>query len=473
MNGAGTAHGTGTRRMQSPSSPLFFYGDDFTGATAHLAGFHEAGLRSLLFLNTPTPGQLERHLAELDVVGVAGIARSLAPAGIEAEVRPAFELFKRYGARQVQYKVCSTFDSSPAVGSIGAAMELGRRVFGEAVIPVLPADPRLGRYTLFGHHFARAGDAVYRLDRHPSMSRHPATPMHEADLRLHLAAQTDLAGESIDVTAIRAGRAAALWERARTDGAGYVVFDALEEADLDAVVPLLWQAGEAAPLFSVASQGLAAAFGRFLAARMGGMPRRHGVPAPGGLDRMLVLSGSAAVLNGRQLRTALDAGWCGIRVDVPALLADDGLGLELARLGLAMQQALDRGRSTVLYTASGPDDPALAGVRALQASRGLSAEAVSEAIGALFAGLADRAVTACGLRRLVLAGGDTSSHAMRRLDAYALEIAAAGRHGGRLCRLLSFRADMQGLEVMLKGGQVGNDDSFVQAASAGVWMAQP
>jgi len=89
----------------SEGPPVFFYGDDFTGASAHLAGFHEAGLRALLFLRTPSDEQLQACLGHTAAVGVAGIARSLGPKELEDEVRPAFELFRRFGAQQVQYKV--------------------------------------------------------------------------------------------------------------------------------------------------------------------------------------------------------------------------------------------------------------------------------------------------------------------------------------------------------------------------------
>ena len=68
------------------------------------------------------------------------------------------------------------------------------KIFHAPFVPVLAAAPTLGRYTIFGNHFARFGigsaGAIYRLDRHPSISRHPVTPMTEADLRLHLAKQT-------------------------------------------------------------------------------------------------------------------------------------------------------------------------------------------------------------------------------------------------------------------------------------------
>src|SRR3546814_8091875 len=71
-------------------------------------------------------------------------------------------------------------------------MEIGARQFG-GVVPIVVGAPHLGRYVVFGNLFAVAGgDEVFRIDRHPTMARHPVTPMHEADLRRHLAAQTDM-----------------------------------------------------------------------------------------------------------------------------------------------------------------------------------------------------------------------------------------------------------------------------------------
>ena len=62
--------------------------------------------------------------------------------------------------------------------------------FSQAVVPLVVGAPQLKRYTFAGHLFAAYQGEVYRIDRHPVMSRHPVTPMAEADLRLHLAQQT-------------------------------------------------------------------------------------------------------------------------------------------------------------------------------------------------------------------------------------------------------------------------------------------
>ncbi len=88
--------------------------------------------------------------------------------------------------------MCSTFDSSPSIGSIGRAVDIGARVFEQAVVPLVVGAPQLKRYTFAGHLFAGYQGQTYRIDRHPVMRNHPVTPMHEADLCVHLAAQTDM-----------------------------------------------------------------------------------------------------------------------------------------------------------------------------------------------------------------------------------------------------------------------------------------
>ncbi|MFT3870808.1 MAG: four-carbon acid sugar kinase family protein [Nibricoccus sp.] len=158
---------------------LAYYGDDFTGSTDALEFLTRAGISTTLFLDPPGPDKLKLYPG-IQAVGVAGFTRSLAPEAMEKELRPAFEALRTLGARHVHYKVCSTFDSSPEVGSIGRAIDVGSSVFSAAFVPLLVAAPALGRHCVFGNLFARMGigsqGEIFRLDRHPSMSRHPVTP---------------------------------------------------------------------------------------------------------------------------------------------------------------------------------------------------------------------------------------------------------------------------------------------------------
>ena len=160
-----------------------FYGDDFTGTTATAEALTETGVSTVVFTEPPTLSFLTEHFPLVKAVGVAGTARTLTTDQLTGALPPIFEVMKGYQAPVFLYKVCSTFDSSSDIGSIGRAIEIGKQIFASDFIPVLPAAPKLGRFTVFGHHFAALGqEAIYRLDRHPSMAHHPVTPMDESGL---------------------------------------------------------------------------------------------------------------------------------------------------------------------------------------------------------------------------------------------------------------------------------------------------
>ena len=139
----------------------------------------------MLFLASPTPS-CWRASPTAGRSGWPAPAAARRRSGWTRTCPPAFAWLKALGAAVCHYKVCSTFDSSPAVGNIGRAIEIGRRVFGQAAVPLLVGAPQLKRYTAFGNLFAAYRGETYRIDRHPVMSRHPVTPMDEADLLVHL-----------------------------------------------------------------------------------------------------------------------------------------------------------------------------------------------------------------------------------------------------------------------------------------------
>jgi 3-oxoisoapionate kinase len=157
---------------------LAFYGDDFTGSTDALEFLTRAGARTALFIEPPTADQLKKYPG-LNAFGVAGKTRAMAPADMEQTLLPAFEKLQQTGARHVHYKVCSTFDSSPTIGSIGKAIDTGVAVFKTTCVPLLVAAPVLGRYCLYGNLFARMGigsnGKIYRLENLPARQ----APFHE------------------------------------------------------------------------------------------------------------------------------------------------------------------------------------------------------------------------------------------------------------------------------------------------------
>src|SRR5690554_1307394 len=177
--------------MAPRKTKLAFYGDDFTGATDTLSTIARDGYRTMLFLRIPTNQQLA-DAGPLDCLGIAGAARSMDRLQQKAELVSVGRFLHDVAATVTHYKTCSTFDSSPLTGSIGRAVQILSKQLGLAsFVPIVGGQPNLGRYCVFGNVFAafQTGGAAFRLDRHPTMSQHPVTPMNEADLRLHLAEQ--------------------------------------------------------------------------------------------------------------------------------------------------------------------------------------------------------------------------------------------------------------------------------------------
>jgi len=410
-----------------------FYGDDFTGSTDVLEQLAGGGVPSVLFLRVPDAA-LRARFADVRAIGIAGDSRSRSPAWMDAHLPAAYGALGE--AAIVHYKTCSTFDSSPETGSIGRALDIGLRRFeGRAAIAV--GAPHLRRYVAFGNLFAAAGEEVYRIDRHPTMSRHPVTPMHEPDLIRHLAAQTDARIALVSLEAIRAGRAGEAFDAADADA---VLFDGLSMDDLAATGGVL--TGREVR-FAVGSSGVTRAL--VLAWRAAGRIAQAPAEARAAeADRLLVVSGSCSPVTARQIARAPASGFAAIAADVGALL--EGSSAEVARLADAALAGLAHGRRAVIHSAEGPLDPA--------------APAAGEKLGEALGRIALDVVRRAGLKRLLFAGGDTSSHGVAQLGIDALTWAAPIERGAPLVRAHAEDPAIDGLELVLKGGQMGGEDFF-------------
>ncbi|WP_256756962.1 four-carbon acid sugar kinase family protein [Cohnella sp. WQ 127256] len=448
------------------SKLLCYYGDDFTGSTDVLESLFRAGVRSALFLEPPSDEQLQGRFASLEAFGVAGIGRSLSPDAAEQELLPIFEMLKRADAAIVHYKICSTFDSSPEIGNIGTAARIGRETFGGRFIPLLVGVPYLGRYTLFGNHYAAAGNEVHRLDRHPTMSRHPITPMKEADLRKHLAEQCDYRISLIDILALQ-GDFPEVRERLNqcvsSQQPEIVLFDVLDEERLETAGHLIWdEAAQSDGLFVIGSSGIEYALGACWKSE-GLIERRSDYPTNvSSVEQVLIVSGSCSPITEGQIKAALTDGFVGLRVPVDELI--DPLSAKHAseRLIEEAKALLEQEKSVILYSAAGPNDSSIAHFRHALVTGGYSADDSSRLLGSILGALAKLLITETGLTRIVIAGGDTSGYVTRELGIYALECVAALTPGAPLCRASSSDSRLDGLELVLKGGQVGGVHFFDQ-----------
>ena len=117
----------------------------------------------------------------------------------------------------------------------------------------------------------------------------------------------------------------------------------------------------------------------------------------------------------------------------------------------------------MIYSASGPDDPSIRATRErLATDSSANAGNTAKVLGAEMGRMTRELLARSGLRRVVIAGGDTSSYATQELGLYGLEMLAELTPGAPLCRGYSNDPRFDGLEIALKGGQMGKADYFGQ-----------
>ena len=443
---------------------LAFYGDDFTGSTDAMEALALSGLRTVLFLSPPTPEFLLRKFSDLRCIGVAGTSRAMSPTEMDAQLEPVLRELWALRAPLTHYKVCSTFDSAPHVGSIGHVADMARAsLTPDATISVLAGAPPLRRYTVFGNHFAAAGEEVFRLDRHPTMSRHPVTPMHEADLRIHLSHQTqariglmslpELAGDEATVDTRHAQKL--------DSKPNLLLYDVADDQSLRTVGRLIWQQAQRAQHFAIGSSGVEYA----LAAHW----RASGVIAATGatfppvvpVKQLVVVSGSASPMTASQIQWASEHGFDCLRAPTAALCQPQTMEASIRDVFERARASLRAGRSVVIYTAAGPDDPSIRTTRETVAAGSAESSAnTAKLLGSALGRIARDLLARTGLRRVVVAGGDTSSYATQELGLYALEMLSELTPGAPLCRGYSEDSKLDGLEIALKGGQMGKADYF-------------
>jgi uncharacterized protein YgbK (DUF1537 family) len=430
-------------------------GDDFTGASDTLSVLACGGLRALLFLDVPTPARLAAA-GPLDAVGIATAARAMAPAAMRAALRPIGDWLATCGAPLLHYKVCSTWDSAPGTGNVAAAVDALHRPGFAPWVPLVGGQPSLGRWCVFGQLFAQAGPggAVHRIDRHPTMSRHPVTPMDEADLAAHLGRQGLPIAAAIDWrtldgpvaaldAALRAAIGAAPAPRA-------VLLDTLTDAHLAAIGAAIARHAHGRPVLAVGASSVAQAMlagWRAAGLASDALAAAAAAPVAPADGPVLVLAGSLSPRSARQVARATR--YERVPLDAARLVA--GSDAYRRATAAAIGARLAAGANVLAGTALGADAPAQA------------APALAPACGALLAAV----LRDVPCRRVGVVGGDTSSHTVRALAPWALGWVGRIGQASPLVRAHSDDPRVHGLELMLKGGQIGEDDVLDRLVAGG------
>lgn len=441
-----------------PEGPLVaWYGDDFTGSAAVMEVLTFSGYPSVMFFDIPTQEQLSRF-SNCRGIGVAGVSRSKGPAWMNRHLPAVFTFLENTRAPVRHYKTCSTLDSAPHVGSIGHALDLA--VPMDQWAPVVMAAPDIGRYQAFGHLFAQAGATVYRLDRHPTMSAHPVTPMSEADVGRHLERQTERRAGLVDLVSIKQGRASEQLSRQIKAGHQMITFDVIDQETLAAVGNEIWQRA-ADGLFVIGSQGVEYAL--IEAWRDNESEPENTAPtAAAAVDQIAVVSGSCSPITEEQIGIAEKNGFALITLDASAAIDVEDWSRECGKSTDAAASHLADGRSPLVCTARGPQDPSLARFNDAAAQSGIPKDELNERIGVGLGRILRETFARTGISRGAIAGGDSSSHGAQQLGLYAVTAKAPIAPGASLLTGHSDDTETDGLEVALKGGQMGTPDYFLK-----------
>jgi 3-dehydrotetronate 4-kinase len=404
--------------------------DDFTGASDVANTLAQGGLSTLQYLGLPkgtAPEQCE--------AGVVALKTRSIPADEAVDLSlKALRWLRDQGCRQFLFKYCSTFDSTPAgnIGPVGEALAVALDVKGVAACPAFPT---AGRTVYQGHLFV--GD---RLLNESGLECHPLNPMTDPDIRRWLARQSRNPVGLVPLATVNRGGDAVrdALGAAASRGERLVIVDAVSDDDLMAI-------GEAcleAPLLTGGS-GIAL-----------GLPRnfiRRGL-ASGARSAFQGVAGPEAILAGSCSRATL-AQIEAHRRDYPALCIDVAGLME----GAVTPETLTafvrehRGSAPLVYSSASSDR-----VAALQTAYGR--EAVAHRLDALFASAAQGLIRD-GVRRLVVAGGETSGAVVSALELEALAI------GPEIDPGVPALAAVDGppLALALKSGNFGAPDFFMKA----------
>ncbi|WP_328877109.1 3-oxo-tetronate kinase [Streptomyces sp. NBC_00299] len=409
--------------------------DDFTGATDLANNLVRAGMRVVQLIDVPED-RIDGQAIDADAVVIALKSRTTpASDAVDASLR-ALAWLRSAGAEQIYFKYCSTFDSTPA-GNIGPVTEALMDALGADFTIATPAFPDNGRTVFKGHLFV--GDVLLSDS---GMRHHPLTPMTDSNLVSVLRAQTGRPVGLVDHTVVAGGGDAVRtrFDELRKEGVGVAIVDAVSNDDLVRL-------GEAVRDLPLVTAGSGLAIG--LPANWGFEPSAAAAQLPSADGHAAVVSGSVSDATNGQVLEFLRTGRPAYSVGPLRIAA----GEDVAGQALAFADAHLADGPVLVYSTEAPD-----AVRAVQGRLGAAeaGELVERTLARVARGLVDR-----GVRRLVVAGGETSGAVVQALGITRLRIGPQIAPGVPWCAATLPGGDT--LHITLKSGNFGGPDFFTDA----------
>jgi len=223
---------------------------------------------------------------------------------------------------------------------------------------------------------------------------------------------------------------------------------------------LIWDAAGADGHLAIGSQGVEYALVAHWQ-KSGLIPPPEPAPSFGKVGQVIAISGSVSPTTAAQIARAEEDGFIVIPLDAAALIkGGDSAKRAMTNSYEAARAALSQGRDPLICSARGPDDPAVAATSAaLSASQHTPHEA-NALIGTSLGTLLRDLLRGTGVARAIIAGGDTSGFAAQALGLFAFTAIGATTAGAALLKGHSDTPEFDGLELALKGGQMGSPDYF-------------
>jgi len=401
--------------------------DDFTGAGDAASFLVKGGLSVLLYSGVPEGAAAERAFADVQAVVVALKSRTQETSAAVADSAAAARALLRGGARQLYFKYCSTFDSTPR-GNIGPVADMLLELTASPYSLLCPALPVNGRVVKDGCLLVNG----VPLDESP-MKDHPLTPMWDADLTRLMAPQSRY--PAVRVTAAELARAA------ETPPARpcYLVPDYVSDEDGARIAA----AAAELPLLTGGS-GLLEPLARIWAGRLAAA---RDVPASAAPGPAILLAGSCSRATLGQIACYQAAGGASRKLDPAAVLSGEETE---ERVWAFVRRCAAEGKAPLIYSSDTPE-------RVKQYQR-LGAQRVADALEGFTAALARRAV-AEGWTRIISAGGETSGAVTKALGFSAYRIGESVAPGVPIMIPLG-RPDVR---LILKSGNFGQEDFFLRA----------
>jgi 3-oxoisoapionate kinase len=269
----------------------------------------------------------------------------------------------------------------------------------------------------------------------------------------------------VDFVSMKQGRADERLSAVTGKGAEIVALDVLDDETLAETGRLVWEhRGER--LLAVGSQGVEYALAAHWR-RSGLLPKEVPAFQAKPVERIVAVSGSCSPITAGQITYAEAHGFAALPLDATLAVDAGEWQREIGRTTEQALRSLGEGKDPLVYTARGPDDPAVADLTRAIAASGVPASTVNDRIGNGLGRLLDATLREGRVTRAVIAGGDTSGHASLALGIFALTALAPIAPGSPLCRAHSEDPAHEGLEITLKGGQVGAPDFFCAVKRGG------